>query len=165
MLAYGLYAQDFVHEAHATLKEVSQICNDTEKAKVFPGIPSYFNNEDRGVYAYLTGSSSWYLLTLTTQVFGLRGEHGKLCIQPKLTSEQFDKNGIAEISFNFKGYRFNLTYKNLKTLDYNQYKIKNIEINSKKVNIEENKGKILIDINDFKLLNTENEIIVELTIR
>lgn len=42
------------------------------------------------MYTYLTGSASWLLLTMVTEVFGVKGKLGDLLLQPKLVKEQFD---------------------------------------------------------------------------
>ena len=73
----------------------------TDVSRIYPGIPEYFNGEGRGMYHYLTGSASWYLLTLVTQVLGIRGEWGDLRLAPKLMPEQFSSTGqiIAQVEF------------------------------------------------------------------
>ena len=68
---------------------------DFERSKMYPGIPEYFDNQGRGLYAYLTGAASWYMLTMITEAFGVRGEIGNLVIAPALMAEQFDKEGNA----------------------------------------------------------------------
>jgi cellobiose phosphorylase len=132
MLAYGLYKRGFIHKGYEVINEVYRLCNNSAVAKIFPGIPSYFDNQNRGAYAYLTGSSSWFILTLTTQIFGVRGEKGDLCIEPKLVKAQFDKQGNAGISFNFHQIRISLTYINKDFLDFGSYRIREFRINEKK---------------------------------
>jgi cellobiose phosphorylase len=147
MLAYGLYGQGFVDEGFEVLNEVYKMSTDTAKAKIFPGIPSFFNNENKGAYAYLTGSSSWYLLTLTTMIFGVRGENGGLCIQPKLKKEQFDSRGIAKLRCNFQNLTLSIEFENLSRLDYRQYGIKTLKIDDVEISfgeIEVFQGKIVI---------------------
>jgi len=133
MLAYGLYKQGFAEYGNEVLSEVFQLSNNTEVAKIFPGVPSYFGSNNRGAYAYLTGSSSWLLLTLTTQVFGVRGEKGDLCFYPKLLKEQFDVNGNATIFCNFANHRFKIIYSNPNLLSFNNYGISKILINNEDI--------------------------------
>ena len=74
-------------------------------AEFFPDLPEYFNNEGQGRYMYLTGSASWYVLTLLTQVFGVRGLGAAICwIAPKLEPDQYDKNkALPRSSVRFAG--------------------------------------------------------------
>lgn len=162
MLAYGLYKQGLVEQGYEVMKDVYDIANNQEVAKIFPGIPSYFNTENKGAYAYLTGSSSWFLLTLTTQIFGVRGEKGDLCINPKLKKEQFDENGLAEISLNFQNKRLIVSFNNSKKLDFKDYKIDKVEIEGHTINYEQiSDVNILIDNKKFK--HKTNSINVILT--
>ncbi len=166
MLAYGLYQQGFVKEGHEVFNEVYKISVDTEKAKIFPGVPSYFNNENKGAYAYLTGSSSWFLLTLITQVFGVRGKSGDLYIEPKLVKEQFNDEGIAIAYCNFQNYKLKIKIKNNDNLDFGEYQIGKVIVNQGAINVSRiDKQKTIINKILLKELNKnkENEIVVILT--
>ena len=55
------------------------------------------------MYHYLTGAASWYLFTMITEVFGVRGVFGNLLVHPKLLAEQFDEAGTASVSVTFAG--------------------------------------------------------------
>ena len=77
-----------------------------ENSKMYPGLPEYFDNEGRGLYAYLTGAASWYMLTIITEVFGVKGSFGDLVIEPKLVKEQFDDDGNAGVHLEFAGNTF-----------------------------------------------------------
>lgn len=165
MLAYGLYKQGFVDYGYEVMNDVYKLANNQNVAKIFPGLPSFFNAEDKGEYAYLTGSSSWYLLTLTTQIFGIRGEKGNLCLNPKLSIKQFDQNKQASIKLNFMNKKLNVTFINPKLLNYNEYKIREIKINDKIIDLNfiDDKSVIIEKKKLTKiLLNEENIILVEL---
>ena len=110
MLAYGLYERGFTRRAHQVLDEVFKLSTDSKHAKIFPGIPSYFEPDDRGSYAWLTGSSAWMMLSLTSQMFGVRGLNGDLLLEPKLVPNQFNQKGEASIELNFRGKRLLVTY-------------------------------------------------------
>ena len=71
-----LYSRGFVKEGDEVLSSLYRMGTHTEVAKIYPGLPEYFNGEGRGLYPYLTGSASWFLLTWVTQVLGIRGEWG-----------------------------------------------------------------------------------------
>jgi cellobiose phosphorylase len=81
------------------------------------------------MYHYLTGSASWLLFMMLTQVFGVRGDMGDLVIDPKLTRSQFGKSGKASVNTTFAGKRISVNYYNNDKLDYEEYKIGNISMN------------------------------------
>lgn len=131
MLAYGLYHQGFIEDAEEIIGEVYSLSTDTATAQIFPGLPSYFGPEDKAAYAYLTGSSTWLILTLTTQMFGVKGSWGDLCLQPKLTPAQFNAHGEAHIECNFYGQRIRVTYTFGDAGIVYPYLLKSIDINGK----------------------------------
>jgi cellobiose phosphorylase len=112
-----------VREGFKALKTLYEAASDFEKSRMYPGIPEYFNIEGRGVYTYLTGAASWYLLTMITQVFGVRGEAGELIIEPKLMPEQFSENGEARIRLFFRGRKLNICICNRDGSEYGRYGI------------------------------------------
>ena len=162
MLAYGLYKQGLVTQGNEIMQEVYEIANNTEKAQIFPGIPSYFNHQNKGAYAYLTGSSSWFLMTLITEIYGVKGEMGMLKLEPKLSSNYFDENNQSVISTIFSTYKIKVVYQNLNKLSYDDYRITALKVNDVNVDIV-SKEKSLI-INNFNLFSKYhiNEIYVEL---
>ena len=64
------------------------------------------------------------MLTMVTEVFGVRGKLGNLTIHPKLMKQQFDKTGKASIRFIFADKEFEVIYQNPKGLEYGEYAIK-----------------------------------------
>ena len=64
------------------------------------------------MYQFLTGSASWYAMTLLTEAFGVRGEGGDLVLSPKLLPSQFDSAGVARVSTRFAGAAVQVTYRN-----------------------------------------------------
>ncbi len=129
MLAYGLYRQGFAKEGSQVLQDVYRLATDSKNARIFPGLPSFFEPGDRGAYAYLTGSSTWFMLTLVSQVFGAKGNRGDLLLEPRLMGEQFDENGEASIELNFAGKRMLIRYINKEKLDAGDYCIESLSIN------------------------------------
>lgn len=123
MYANALYKRGFVREGHQILKGIYQHCIDIEKAKIYPGIPEYIDPKGRGMYHYLTGSASWYILTMVSEVFGVKASFGQLILEPKLVSEQFDKDGKAIIHTVIDGREFDIIYMNEDKLDYGAYRI------------------------------------------
>ena len=129
MYAYALYRRGLVREGWETLVEIFNHCRCFQTSRIYPGIPEYINSRGRGMYHYLTGSASWYMLTLLTQVYGVRGVSGDLFIEPKLLKEQFDENGEAGVQTIFANRRLNLMYRNPSRLDWEEYQVLGIEIN------------------------------------
>ena len=123
MYAYALYARGFAAEGWKALRQLFLQSDDFFHSGVFPGIPEYFDDRGRGMYPYLTGSASWLLLTMQTQAFGVRGAGGGLLLEPKLTAEQFDASGAAEITCTAAGRRLRVRYENPGRLDYGQYRL------------------------------------------
>lgn len=126
MYANALYRRGFVKEGYKALQTLADTALDFQVSKIYPGIPEYFNASGRGMYHYLTGAASWYMLTAVTEVFGVRGETGDLVICPKLLKEQFGENGNAGIRLRFAQKEFQVSFHNPQRLDYGEYEIKSI---------------------------------------
>ena len=162
MLAYGLYKRGFAKQGHDILQQVYRLAFQSETALIFPGIPSYFNKQDRGAYAYLTGSSSWLLLTYLTQVFGVKGEEGNLVIQPALMKDQFNEDGNAAVEFQFAGREIRVTYKNPGLFDVDNYAIRKVAINGSEYPYgQSGTSRALIHRTDLELLPQESTLNIE----
>jgi len=64
MYAYALYKRGFNKEAKRALDSLYRLSINTEVSKIYPCLPEYFNLEGRGMYSYLTGSASWFVLAM-----------------------------------------------------------------------------------------------------
>lgn len=123
MYAYALYSRGFAREGWKVLRSLYRQSARFASSRILPGIPEYFDDRGRGMYPYLTGAGSWWLLTLQTQAFGVRGRAGGLVLSPKLTAEQFSADGVAEISCASAGRSLKVRYENPEKLDWGQYEI------------------------------------------
>ena len=123
MYANALYRRGFAKEGWKALKTLADTALDFGTSCIYPGIPEYFRADGRGMYHYLTGAASWYLLTMITEVFGVRGTAGNLLLHPKLLAEQFDENGIASLAVTFAGKQLIVTYENKSHKDYGSYTV------------------------------------------
>lgn len=123
MYANALYKRGHVKEGYKALQTLADTALNFGTSKIYPGIPEYFNSEGRGMYHYLTGAASWYMMTMITEVFGVRGEAGDLVVRPKLLQRQFDENNTASIKLFFAGKEFEVVFKNPDGLEYGAYKI------------------------------------------
>jgi len=147
MYAYALYSCGHAREGWRVLKTLYQQCTSFSVSRILPGIPEYFDLEGRGMYPYLTGAASWFLMTMRTQVFGVHGEEGNLIIEPKLTAEQFDKNKEAEMQCRFRGRNLKILYRNSGMLEFGSYCLKEAEINGRRIPCKD--GRIIIPSADL----------------
>lgn len=129
MYANALYQRGFAKEGWRVLDSVYGLSRNFETSRMYPGIPEYINAKGRGMYPYLTGSASWLLLTMITEVFGVKGRLGELRLTPKLMPEQFDQGGTASITTSFAGKRLRVTYGNPEQLPYGSYGITSVRLN------------------------------------
>ncbi|MDE6847667.1 MAG: cellobiose phosphorylase [Lachnospiraceae bacterium] len=124
MYANALYQRGFAKEGYKALQTLADTAMEFETSKIYPGIPEYFNAKGRGMYHYLTGAASWYMLTFLTEVFGVRGREGDLEIAPALMGEQFDETGKARVELPFADRRFHIVIENPQKLQYGEYRIR-----------------------------------------
>lgn len=136
MYANALYRRGLAKEGYKVLKGIYHHSQDFPISRMYPGIPEYVSARGRGMYPYLTGSASWYLLTLLTEVFGVKGILGNLALSPKLVQSQFDAEGNAQVVTLFAGRKLTVVYRNPSRLDYGDYRIKEIKIDGKIVPFE-----------------------------
>lgn len=121
MYANALYRRGYVKEGWKVLKTLADTALDFDTSHIYPGIPEYFRADGRGMYHYLTGAASWFMMTMVTEVFGVRGEAGDLILYPKLLACQFDVDGTACVSIPFAGKNFTVIYKNKERKDFGCY--------------------------------------------
>jgi len=128
MYAYALYDRGYPEQGHFVMESVYQHCQNFAVSKMYPGIPEYIGPDGRGYYFYLTGSASWYLFTLITQVYGIKGKDGDLIIDPRLVPDQFDDAGKASIYSHFAGRQLVFEFYNKEFLPIGKYKVSQVKI-------------------------------------
>lgn len=121
MYANALYRRGFVKEGWKALKTLADTSLDPDISRIYPGIPEYFRSDGRGMYHYLTGAASWFMMTMITEVFGFRGENGNLVLYPKLLREQFDAEGTASVTASFAEKEFTVVYQNKEKKEFGSY--------------------------------------------
>lgn len=136
MFAYALYKQGYAQEGWKALSSLYKMAADTSKSKIYPCLPEYFDLEGKGMYSYLTGSASWFILTLVTQSFGIKGQDGDLLIEPKLTGEQFRPAGKLSLSRVFADRKLKIVIFNPKRLEVGKYRIKRFVLNGEWIPVE-----------------------------
>ncbi len=135
MYANALYKRGFAHEGHKVLNTIYKHCINIEKSKMYPGIPEYVDPKGRGMYPFLTGSASWFILTEVTEVFGIKGNFGKLIIEPKLLRKQFS-NGKASIKTMIQNKLVEIEIHNPLDLEFNEYHIEKVIIEDREVSFD-----------------------------
>ena len=123
MYANALYRRGFAKEGWKALKTLADTALDFDTSRIYPGIPEYFRSDGRGMYHYLTGAASWFMMTMITQVFGVRGQAGDLILAPQLMAEQFDEQGEASVSLVFAGKNLEIIYENPNRKDSGTYTV------------------------------------------
>ena len=118
MYANALYQRGLGCEGFKVLDEMYRHCADFATSRIYPGLPEYISERGRGLYPWLTGSASWYLLTLLNEVYGVRGNLGDLVLAPKLVAVQFDDRGEAAVRTQFAGCDLEIVYHNPRRLEY-----------------------------------------------
>lgn len=169
MYAYGLYHQGFAREGYEVLRSLYLMSSHPDRARIYPGIPEYFDALGRGMYHFLTGSASWYILTLLTQAYGVRGQYGDLVLSPQLVTEEFDEKGEARVLCSFAGKRIRVTYCNPDRLDHGVYAIDHVLVDGVRAKVSQDvsggvclsrdiilAGASLVDIHVFLVAREES---------
>ncbi|MFX1254717.1 MAG: GH36-type glycosyl hydrolase domain-containing protein [Promethearchaeota archaeon] len=164
MYANALYSRGQAEEGFKVLDTIFRHCSDFQRSKIYPGIPEYINQRGRGMYHYLTGSASWYLLTTLTRMFGVRGLLGDLLLDPMLISSQFDQDGLASVITLFANKKVQIVYLNKEKKTVGQYMIKRITINGQEISFVKYNHGALIQRKLLEELNREttHQLLVEL---
>jgi cellobiose phosphorylase len=131
IFAYALYQRGYIRQGWQVLSSIYGMAMNSAQSKIYPCLPEYFDLEGRGMYSYLTGSASWFILTLVNQVFGVRGQNGDLLIEPKLCLKQFKQGEKIWIERSFANRRLRINFSNPKKLEYGKYKITRVSLNSR----------------------------------
>jgi cellobiose phosphorylase len=129
MFANALYRQGLAQEAWKILDGLYTQSQKFSKSRMYPGLPEYFDPCGRGVYPYLTGSAAWYIYTLLTESFGIKGQMGDLTLAPKLVAAQFTQSDQLKVKTRFANKTIEITYHNSQHLSYGDYYFKGLTVN------------------------------------
>ena len=163
MYANALYRRGFVKEGFKALKTLADTALNFDISRIYPGIPEYFRADGRGMYQYLTGAASWFMMTMLTEVFGVRGEAGDLVLHPKLLACQFDTDGTASVAASFAGKRFTIVYRNRNHKEFGSYVIGSAACDGRKLPVGE-ESFLLIPRRDLIALSEDlHQIVINLT--
>jgi hypothetical protein len=163
MFAKALYQRNFVREGYTVLESLFALAVDSPTSKIYPCLPEYFNGQGRGMYSYLTGSASWYIMTLLTEVFGVKGHFGDLVIAPKLIARQFKDSETISLSCFFAERRISVIIKNPRKLDYENYHIVKVSITPEEVPVKKTSSRqVKIKRSDLLALDENSHTTIEL---
>lgn len=160
MYGNALYQRGFVKEGFKALNALEKQAMNFKSSQIYPGIPEYFNGKGQGLYHYLTGAASWYMLTVITQMFGVRGALGDLCLEPKLLAQQFDEEHKAVLCLTFAGKKWKIVYVNTSGKEYGDYGVEKVLLNGEVVENRERKS-ARISRKLLQELSTEKEQVLE----
>ncbi|MEC0171736.1 GH36-type glycosyl hydrolase domain-containing protein [Paenibacillus graminis] len=144
MYGNALYKRGYVKEGRKVLDSLYSLSVNFELSRMYPGIPEYISEQGRGMYTYLTGSASWLLLTMVTEVFGVKGKLGDLLLQPKLMKDQFDQNGKASVRTIFAERQLNVVYTAASGAEYGGCQIHSVTLNGAVVTLQRVSEGVLI---------------------
>ncbi len=128
----GLYTNDLVKEGYEVFSTITGFCMNSEVSRIFPGVPASIDSKSaRGSYNYLTGSGSWLIFSIITEMFGVKPNLGDLNIYPKLVRDQFKSEKEIKINFIYLEKKITLAIKNQDGLDWGEYKLGRVLFNGK----------------------------------
>ena len=163
MYANALYRRGFVKEGFKALKTLADTALNFDISRIYPGIPEYFRADGRGMYQYLTGAASWFMMTMLTEVFGVRGEAGDLVLHPKLLACQFDTDGTASVAASFAGKRFTIVYRNRNHKEFGSYVIGSAACDGRKLPVGEESFLLIPRRDLIALSEDQHQIVINLT--
>lgn len=160
MYAYALYTRGETSAASQVMRLLHRAAVTFETSRMYPGLPEYFDPRGRGLYCYLTGSASWYLLTVVTQMFGVRGSWGDLVLDPQLERDQWHGGEAVAVSTCFRGRQIRVEYLNPEGSDAGAYRIARVLVNGAPVECAREGGSVRVSAAD--LPEAEFRVTVEL---
>ncbi len=130
----GLYTNNLVREGYEVFSTLTGLCMNSEQSRIFPGVPASIDSKSaRGSYNYLTGSASWLIFSIITEIMGIKPNLGDLSISPKLVKEQFGEDKKIRVDFVYLRKNMRLTVINEKGLDWGEYRLGKVKFNSEPV--------------------------------
>ena len=163
MYANALYRRGFAREGNKALQALLNAAMNFDNSRMYPGLPEYYDLSGRGMYAYLTGAASWYLLTMVTEVFGVKGVMGDLVIAPAFMPEQFDAQGNAEVKLIFAGKKFDIRFSNPEKCECKKEWIKSVLCDEKQLEPEAGAAyAVRIKKEWIKQLDAEKEHVIKI---
>jgi cellobiose phosphorylase len=162
MFANALYRRGLAAEGWRVLEGIYRQSQDFTRSRMYPGIPEYFSARGRGMYPFLTGSASWYLLTLLTEVYGVKGRLGDLVLAPRFTSGSITCGEVLKVHTTFAGKTLEIEYRNPKRLSCENYRISAVEVNGQRQAAAEDAREIVFPRREVSSWPEPTHIVVQL---
>ena len=83
------------------------------------------------------------MMTMSLEVYGVRGKNGDLQFSPRLLKEQFDEKKEAVIELFFAGKPLKITFQNPKDLEFGSYRVGSITVNGETTAISEGEDAVI----------------------
>jgi len=163
MFSCALYQQGLAESAWRVLDGLYSQSQDFPNSRMYPGIPEYFNPRGRGMYPYLTGSASWYMLTLLTEAYGVKGDLGDLVLAPRLVADQFARSTRLRVETRFAGKKVEVSYLNPDRLTYGEYRIHSVKVNGVDIPVDEGLSSIRFERKE--VLNWPGQVQIDVELR
>ena len=160
MYANALYRRGFAKEGWKALKTLSDTALKFETSRIYPGIPEYFRADGRGVYHYLTGAASWYMLTMVTEAFGVHGKQVTLSFIQKVLQNNSTKMDVQVSQLNL--LIIQIHYDNPNQKDFGKYIIKKATCDSQEIDITDDAFAFITKADLANLSDEVHEIVITL---
>ncbi len=130
MYANALFRRDLPRLAERPFLSLYELAR-SERAGTFPCLSEYYNNLGWGMYSYLTGSASWYILTLFREIIGISSDLGDLLLRPRLTKAMFFNRPYVKVRCSLFSRPVEVIVQNEDLLDWHEYVITEVRLNGK----------------------------------
>ncbi len=130
MYANALFRRGFPSLGEKALLSLYSLAS-SEKANTFPCLSEYYNNLGWGMYSYLTGSASWYILTMFREVLGISSDFGDLFLYPRLTRNMFFNRPYVRVKCSLFSRPVEVIIRNNALLEWEEYVIGRVLLNDK----------------------------------
>ncbi len=130
MYANALFRKDLPEMGERALLSLYHLAR-AEKSGTFPCLSEYYNNLGWGMYSYLTGSASWYILTMFREVLGISSDMGDLVLQPKITPAMFFNRPYIRVKCFLFSRPVEVIIRNDDLLDWKDYVIAQVRMNGR----------------------------------
>ncbi len=159
MYGNALYRRGFVKEGYELISDLFNHCSNFDVSRIYPSVPEYVSERGRGMYTYLTGSASWLIYTVVTEMFGCNGHYGDLRLAPKLLQEQF-KEGSIQMTFLYNGSPLTVNYILAEDSGQsNDYQVGKVSSDSTQIEFTTTEQGIVVSKSDVERVQQETAIL------
>ncbi|MGB7538931.1 MAG: cellobiose phosphorylase [Anaerolineales bacterium] len=162
MFANALYKRGMAAEGWRVLEGIYRHSQDFPRSRMYPGLPEYVSPRGRGMYPFLTGSAAWYLLTLLTEVYGVKGRFGDLVLAPRFAADQFSAGGGPKVQFVFAGKALEIEYRNPGRRSGAECRVAAVEVNGTRRETLPDASEVIIPRKEVSAWPEQTHLVVQL---